>query len=321
MPTDIFVISLALLFGLAAAIAAPVLFSRFVAAQAERAVPPLGVITSVDGARLHWVERGEGQPLILVHGLGTQMRSLTFPLLDDLARDFHVLAIDRPGSGWSSRRDDGRVGLRADAETLAAFIRDRGLEQPLVVGHSLGGAVGLATAVHHPDLLGGLALVAPLTTLVEDPPGVFSALEVHSALLRRLIAETVAVPATLLRERTVLREIFAPEDVPETFAIEGGGVLARRPTAYVTASADLVAVPDHLPEVEAGYRELRLPVEILYGDDDRILDPDVHGRPMADRVPGATVRVVEGGHMLPFMQPGLVSEFVRNVARRLPEGE
>jgi len=144
---------------------------------------------------------------------------------------------------------------------------------------------------------------------------------VHSALLRRLIAETVAVPATLLRERTVLREIFAPEDVPETFAIEGGGVLARRPTAYVTASADLVAVPDHLPEVEAGYRELRLPVEILYGDDDRILDPDVHGRPMADRVPGATVRVVEGGHMLPFMQPGLVSEFVRNVARRLPEGE
>src|SRR6056297_2645250 len=287
MPADVVIITLALLFGLVAALAAPVLFSRFVAAQAERAVPPLGVITTIDATRLHWVERGEGHAVILIHGLGTQMRSLTFPLLDDLARDFHVLAIDRPGSGWSDRREDGRVGLRADADTLAAFIRERGLERPLIVGHSLGGAAGLATAVHHPDLPGGLALVAPLTALVEDPPEVFDPLEVYSPLMRRLIAETVAVPATLVRERALLREIFAPEAVPETFAIEGGGVLERRPRAYVAASADLVVIPDHLPDVEAGYGDLELPVGILYGRDDRILDPEIHGTAMTERVPGA----------------------------------
>lgn len=317
MPADAVVIVLVLLFGLAAAVAAPILFSRVVAAQAERAVPPLGTITTVDGTRLHWVERGSGPPVVLVHGLGTQLRSLTHPLLDDLARDFHVLAIDRPGSGWSERRADGRVGLRGDADTLAAFIRERGLERPLIVGHSLGGAAGLATAVHHPGLLGGLALVAPLTRLVEDPPEVFRTLEVHSPLLRRVIAETVAVPVTLLRERALLREIFAPEAVPDTFAIEGGAMLARRPGAYVAASADLVAIPEQLPEVEAGYPALDLPVSVLYGDSDRILDPDVHGASLPDGVEGATFERVEGGHMLPFTQPERVLSFVRRAARRV----
>jgi len=317
MPTDVVLLLFFLLFGLAAAIAAPILLSRFVAAQAERAVPPLGRITTVDGIRLHWAERGEGRPVILVHGLGAQMRSLTFPLFDDLAGDFHMFAIDRPGSGWSGRRPDGRVGLRADADTLAAFIRDRELERPLIVGHSLGGAVGLATEVHHPGLVGGLALVAPLTRVDEEVPEVFRPLDVRSPLLRRAIAETVAVPATLLRERALLREIFAPEVVPDSFGVEGGALLARRPEAYVTASTDLVAVVEHLGDVEAGYREIGVPVAVLHGRDDRILDPDVHGVPMRDRVPGATVEIVEGGHMLPFTQPQRVGEFVRSAARRV----
>lgn len=317
MSPDLGIIVPALIFGLAAAVAAPIVFGRLVAAHAERAVPPLGEITSVDGTRLHWVGRGSGPAVVLVHGLGTQMRSLTHPLLDDLERDFRVLALDRPGSGWSEPRRDGRAGLRADADMLAAFIRDRGLERPVIVGHSLGGAIALATAVHHPDTVGGLALLAPLTRLVDDPPDVLAPLEVHSPLLRRLVAATVAVPATLLRERATLREIFAPEPVSETFAVQGGGMLARRPKAFVTASKDLVSVPDDLPEVEARYGSLDLPLGILYGEGDRILAPDVHGVPMRDRVPDATVRIVEGGHMIPFTQPELTSAFVREMAARV----
>jgi surfactin synthase thioesterase subunit len=93
-------------------------------------------------------------------------------------------------------------------------------------------------------------------------------------------------------------------------------MLGLRPAAFVAASTDLMAVGADLPALVAGYGTLRVPVGILYGTGDRILDHQVHGAAMRAHLPDLHLELVEGGHMLPFTMPDRVAAFVRAIAQR-----
>ena len=294
-----------------------VVVDTWISRRAEAAVPPLGSWRTVRGARLHVLDRGRGRGIVLIHGLGGQMRHLTHPLLDRLSSDFRVVALDRPGSGYSLRAAGVPAGVDTDADVVAQLIEDLGLERPLVVGHSLGGAVALATAARHPGRVGGLALLAPLTHVVQGTSDVVRSLEAYSGSLGRISARLAARGSLLRVQDAVLREIFHPEPVSAAFAVDGGGLLALRPRSFVSATADLLAVPDRLPAIEERYGAIDVPVGILYGTGDRVLHPDVQGAAMVDRVRGATVEFIDGGHMIPFTQPDRVERFVRAIAARL----
>ena len=110
--------------------------------------------------------------------------------------------------------------------------------------------------------------------------------------------------------RATLDVVFDPEAVPADYATRGGGLLGLRPSAFLFASDDLRALPDCLPVQETRYGELRVPVSILYGKDDRILDWRAHGQALADKVPGATLQLIEGGHMLPITNPDATAAFI-----------
>lgn len=107
----------------------------------EAALPPTGRFVDVPGARLHVVERGNGPAVLLVHGLSGQLANFDYGMIEPLSRDFRVIAVDRPGAGYSTRQPGAAADLRAQADTLAALIDQLGLHKPLVVGHSLGGAI------------------------------------------------------------------------------------------------------------------------------------------------------------------------------------
>ena len=139
------------------------LYSGRIAREAERLVPPDGRHLQVDGARLHYVERGSGPAIVMIHGLGGQLRNFGYAMLEPLARDHRVILVDRPGSGYSTADDDSEPGIAAQAAIVARFIEALGIDRPLLVGHSLGGAVALSLALERPDLIRGLALIAPLT--------------------------------------------------------------------------------------------------------------------------------------------------------------
>ena len=129
----------------------------------ERRLPPQGCFIDVDGHRLHYLDLGAGPPIVMIHGLGGQVRNFTHSLTGRLAGRHRLIVVDRPGSGYSSRPRGGAVGLRAQAAILARLVERLELGRPLLVGHSLGGAVALAMALDHPRAVGGLALLAPLT--------------------------------------------------------------------------------------------------------------------------------------------------------------
>ena len=180
------------------------LFTAYTAWQVERLLPPEGRFLDIDGARIHYLDLGEGPPIVFIHGLAGQLQHFTYALTRHLVSGHRLIVFDRPGSGYSVPRPAGTAGIRAQAGILAKAIEMLKLDKPLIVGHSLGGAVSLAIAQDYPKLAGGLALIAPLTHPVAAPPEAFKAMEIRSAFLRRLISWTLAVPMTILPLRGCL---------------------------------------------------------------------------------------------------------------------
>lgn len=296
-------------------------YSRATARKIEKAVPRDGELIEVSGQTIHYTDDGSGPAIVMIHGLGGQLRNFARPLVDDLARDYRVIRVDRPGSGYSPRAAGTSARLRVQAETVAELIRILKLDRPLVVGHSLGGALALSLALNHPDAIGGLALIAPLTQVqdIKDVPEVFKGLVIRSPAVRKTIAWTIATPLGMATAEKSLKEVFAPEPVPADFATEGGGLLAMRPNNFYASSADLVDLEGELEGMVERYPALKLPVRILYAGADNLLDARLHGERTAGEIPGAEIELVEGGHMLPFTQPELTAAFVRRAAAQQEE--
>ncbi|RYY96469.1 MAG: alpha/beta hydrolase [Comamonadaceae bacterium] len=295
---------------------ASVLFAIFLGRRVATTLPPQGQWLEVEGERIHYRALGAGPPIVLLHGLGGNMRNFDHLPLKDLATRHRLVLLDRPGSGHSPRAEDRHAEPAEQARIVAGFIRALQLAQPpLLAGHSLGGAIALAVALREPQALAGLALIAPLTHDVAEVPPNFKALAIRKPWLRRTIAYTVAMPAGIARAKQALAFIFAPEPPPRDFALRGGGLLGLRPQAFYGTSTDFCALEHRIAPQEARYGELRLPVHVLYGDSDHVLDWKVHGQGLVDKVPQARLQLVPGaGHMLPVTQPARTADFLRDAA-------
>jgi len=287
-------------------------YTAYTARQVERAVPPRGRFLQLDGCRIHYIDEGAGPPLFLVHGLSGNLRNFAY-VIPHLSAGYRVIAVDRPGSGYSTRAASADARLAAQGDTLARVIQALKLERPLVVGHSLGGAIALALGLDHPDCVSGLALIAPLTQVVETPAP-FRGLDIKSPLLRSIIAWTLAIPVGMRTADQALKDVFAPEKPSPDFMTRGGGALGLRPRSFYAASADLRAAHDSLGEVVRRYPSLTVPVGILFGKSDAILEPGLNGKTTKDQIPGLSLQLIEGGHVLPVTQPDAVAGFIRRMA-------
>ena len=308
----------ALLFAVALvalSLAALVIFTAVTAHRVQKALPPRGQFIDVAGARIHYLDKGSGPPIVILHGLGGQMGNFTYALLELLTVQFRVILIDRPGAGYS-RRAPGATGRPTEQATLIAeFIRKLGLHRPLLVGHSLGGAIALGVALDHPQSIMGLALIAPLTHLPKQVPAPFRALDIKSDFLRWAIAWTLATPIGIRRGKAILDAIFSPEPAPADFPIRGGGILGLRPQSFFNTSLDLRAVNLDLPSMVARYSSLQVPVRILYGTSDKVLSPRRNGEAMQSKSPMVSLDLVPGGHMLPITAPDLTAKFIKDAAQ------
>jgi pimeloyl-ACP methyl ester carboxylesterase len=303
------------LFVLALVVCGLVGFAAYTARQVESADPPRGRFLDLDGCRIHYVDEGAGPPLFLIHGLGGQLGNFTYALVGRLAKEFRVIAVDRPGSGYSTRPAGADPRLRPQGELMAKAIGALKLDRPLVVGHSMGGAIALALGLDHPECASGLVLIAPITQVVETVPAAFRGFDIRSPLLRRIVAWTLAAPMGILTADRVLSLVFAPEKVPPDFITLGGGALGLRPQSFYATSTDMEAVNDGFAEMIRRYPTLTVPAGILFGKGDQILDYRIHGLKTKDQIPKLDLELMEGGHMLPVTAPEAVADFIRRMAR------
>jgi pimeloyl-ACP methyl ester carboxylesterase len=315
------IIIIAAILALAVLIAGLVWFSASTARKIQTTLPARGRFMEIDGERIHYVDTGGiGPAVVMIHGLGGNLLHFNYALASLLAAEFRLILVDRPGSGYSSRAAGADATLTAQAAAIGKLIRSLGLTRPLVVGHSLGGAISLALALDHPDCVGGLALLAPLTHSQDEVPAILRRLAIRSSPVRNLVAWTLATPLGIRGGPAALKEVFAPEAVVPDFPLRAGGLLGLRPKAFYAASSDILAINDVLPAYVKRYPSLDLPLGILFGKADRLLDYRAHGEAMKASCPALDLELIDGGHMLPMTAPDRCAALIRRIAARQQEG-
>lgn len=271
---------------------------------AEAAYPPEGAFVEVGGRRVHYVQRGAGPDLVLIHGAGGNARDFTFALIDKLAERYRVTAFDRPGHGYTPPAP-GRVGAwvgdgESPAEQAALLVgaAERiGIDAPVVLGQSFGGAVALAWAVEHPDRLSALVSVAG----VANPwPGELDRFyrvlgsRLGGAFLAPLIAAWVPDDTAA----DALTGIFAPQDPPEGYRGHIGVPLAIRTVTLRANARQVKGLRPHVVAISERHDTIEVPVEIVHGTADSIVPVEIHSRPLVAQVAGAVLDELDGiGHM------------------------
>ena len=110
--------------------------------------------------RLHYIERGTGEPLVLIHGNGTLIQDFTVNgLVDRLSERYRVIVIERPGYGYSERPRHLWTP-RAHATLYEHALHQLGVEQAIVLGHSWGTMVAVSLALQAPTLVRSLVLLS-----------------------------------------------------------------------------------------------------------------------------------------------------------------
>ncbi|MBY0396127.1 MAG: alpha/beta hydrolase [Thermoleophilia bacterium] len=264
---------------------------------------------------MHVVVRGEGPDVVLIHGSAGSLRDFTFSLAPRLARQFRVLAVDRPGHGWSGTgADSDRLSTQARMVRQAAAVM--GAARPIVVGHSYGAAVGLRWALDAPNAIAGLVAVAPVSHPWTAPLPLFYRIS-SNPVLRHIANPFVAawVPARMIEASVA--GVFAPDPVPDGYVRHFGVPLSARLSALTENARQRRALRREVSEMARGYRGMTTPVEIVHGDRDPVVGLDHHARALVRDIPEARLTVLEGiGHMPHHAGEDAVVAAVRRLADR-----
>ena len=288
------------------------ILTQLLAFNARRKLPAEGRFTEVNGGIIHWTEQGEGETIILIHGLSGNHHNFNY-MISELSQKFHVVSIDRIGSAWSTRDDFSYASLDAQADAIVDFINKQSFERPLLVGHSLGGAFSLSIGIRHPDKIRGLALICPASMDVDNTPDIFRDLEIRSSGSRIFLANFLSGPFVLLRQNRFLTEIFKPEPITPDFDIKGGAILSRLPSQFQTTCEDLIAAKASQNDVVSKLTQLHVPTHVIFAEDDVILDAKRHGVAFSEATGARLVMIPKTGHMLPVTQPKLCNKFIEDV--------
>ncbi|MGZ8346526.1 MAG: alpha/beta fold hydrolase, partial [Allosphingosinicella sp.] len=147
--------------GAAAAALGAAAFNGIRTRRAQARNPALGCVIEVDGVDLHYLEKGTGPLVVLLHGNGTMIEDwVASGIFERLAETHRVIAFDRPGFGHSSRPRSVVWTPAAQARLIASALSSLGAPRATVVGHSFGTMVAVALGLNHPDMVGSLVLIA-----------------------------------------------------------------------------------------------------------------------------------------------------------------
>lgn len=307
------------LLGAAAALAASALYAAAKTREAERQNPPLGQFLTVDGVRLHYVEQGRGEPLVLIHGNGMMIQDfLVSGIVDDLAKRYRVIIIDRPGYGYSDR-PHALWTPRAHATLFQKALQQLGVTQAVVLGHSWGALVAVALALQAQQLVRSLVLASGYyyPTVRADVM-----LSTPAAIpgIGDLMRYTVSPVVSRILQPALIKAMFAPASVTDRFEREFPKAMMLRPLQLRASAEDAALMTPVTIELEKHYRDLKLPVVIIVGDDDQIADVDRQSKRLHKELPNSELVVVPGmGHMIQHLAPRKVIAAIDRASEQVRE--
>jgi pimeloyl-ACP methyl ester carboxylesterase len=301
-----------------AAFAISALVNRLAAKKAERKNPPLGKFVEIEGVRLHYFERGEGEPLVLLHGNGSMIQDFSSSgLVDKAAGKYRVIVFDRPGFGYSERPRRTIWTPEAQANLICKALRQIGISRAIVLGHSWGASVATALALKYPEMVAGLVLASGYyyPTVRGD---VVMLLGPAVPGIGDILSHTLSPILGRLMWPLVMRKLFGPSPVPKKF----GGFpkeMALRPSQIrASASESALMIPSTLG-LRKDYTRLTMPVAVIAGEEDRLIDIDRQSARLHREITQSTLRRVPGvGHMVHQTATDLVMAAIDEAAGNKP---
>jgi pimeloyl-ACP methyl ester carboxylesterase len=266
----------------------------------------MGRFIEVDGVRLHYVESGEGQPLVLLHGNGTMAEDFDISGLTALASEqYRVIAFDRPGFGYSERPRTRIWSPQAQAELLHKALQHLGVSDAIVVGHSWGTLVAVALALKYSSDVQRLVLLSGyyfptlrLDALLVSPP----AIPVLGDIMRYTISPLIG----RMMWPALLRQMFGPPRVPSRFA-RFPVWMALRPSQLRASAAESALMVPAAISLRGRYQELTMPVIIMAGSGDRIANAERQSGRLSQQIAQSEIHIMPGlGHMIHHLNPSAV---------------
>lgn len=276
--------------------------SEFADSEAVRLRNSVHVIeTRYETAKIHYMESGKGEPLLLLHSAGQSLYTFR-RLFYKLAMYYRVIAVDLVGHGYSDRPDFFDYTVDDHAESIARFMDSMGIESAHVLGFSFGAGYALELAHKHPERVGKIVAISPGGVTSEMPltvrmmeSGLFGGIASRMYNLKtveKLLGECVF-------DHTVINE----HDIAEYF----------KPVAD---SASRYAVRRTLAEFDenaliAKLREIESPVLLLWGEDDKwhsVNEIDEYRSSL--RSCSCTI-IRNAGHLVHEEKPDRIAELVR----------
>lgn len=297
-----------------AALAAAALINRYLAKKAERDNPPAGRFIEVNGVRLHYVEHGTGDPVVLLHGNGSMIQDFECSgLVGLVAKDHRVIVFDRPGFGHSDRPRSVVWTPDAQAELIEGALGRIGVSNAIVLGHSWGASVAAAMALKYPALVRGLVLASGYYYPTVKPEVVAMAAPALP-IVGDVLRYTLSPLLSRLTWPLMMSKIFGPRSVPEKFEAFPKEMALRPSQIRASAAEAALMIPDAFM-LRGRYADLKMPIVIIAGEQDKLIDIDTQSaRLHADVAQSSFRRIAGHGHMIQQTATDQVMSAITEVA-------
>jgi len=238
----------------------------------------------MSGLNLHYEERGEGRPLVFLHGFGASTHTWKH-LTPRFADHYKTISLDLKGFGLSPKPADNEYSPEDQADLVTDFIIEKGLTEVTIIAHSLGGAVGLLTAIrlqaegqkspHSLVLIDTIAYKQPLPFFIKL---------LRVPMLGRLFMDVFSEETQV---KLMLDVVYHDKTkiTKETIAQYANPLKEDSAKRALIKTAQLI-MPPRIEEIVSSYRSIYSPTLIIRGQYDRIVPLSIGSR-LAGELPNA----------------------------------
>ena len=246
--------------------------------------------------RVHVLDQGSGDVVLLVHGSGRSIADWQEGFADALARDFRVIAFDSYGFGRSDRNHRWEYGIALWARQAVDLLDALRIERAVILGHSSGAAVAALVSAAHPERMRGTVLVGH--GMAVDPAQIVPAIPGLGELWASRISLNGETHSSDHRAR-----------LEESYRVRG----TRK--ALLTFIRRQLTI-DGLRLVRGTYEEISVPVLQVHGTHDASI-PIEAARALGRRIPNARLVEIDSGHAVHLERPAELAEAVHRFVREL----
>lgn len=290
-------------------------YAHLQARRAEAMFPPCGEFVVVEGVRLHYLRRGKGKTIVLLHGSEGFLQDFT-PLFNLLATEYDVIAFDRPGHGYSDAPHKNRITPASQARLIYAALERLGVVGPVLVGHSWSGLLLLHYALEFPKDVSRLVLISPwiYPSLAFPSPLLWIPL---IPLVGPWLSMILLMPVKRILMRYHLARAFFPQPIPHDYAVLANALWQRYPRQITTFAQENTLNVKMSHALALRYSEIDLPVTILTGDLDRTVKPTDQAFRLHATLPHSHLIILPGhGHALLFSAPEIIFAHLKEVLQK-----